>query len=64
MSPLDDIKALHDVLNVITAIQDGPLRVSISAPVHIVVQAQNGKVLLDTTLQINWQEPQSAPSQP
>jgi len=53
MSILVDIKAALDILKDAEAIESGPVAVSVSGPIRIVLTAANGKVMLDTTVQVN-----------
>jgi len=57
-----EIKAAEHILSDILEIESGPVSISVSGPLRILIVASNGKQILDTTLQINI--PAGAPPKP
>lgn len=62
MKIVADLSALRKFLEEAEAVEVGPVTVEVSAPVHLVITA-GGKVLLDTTLNVNV-PPYDLPSYP
>lgn len=56
MKILADLSALKKILDDVSAIASGPVKIEISAPVKLTITAADGTVILDTTLQIDMPE--------
>lgn len=57
MGILADLKAIGGVLSDLEAIESGPVTINVSGPIRIIVVAHNGKLILDTTIEINTNVP-------
>ena len=53
MSIFADLRELISVLQDVDSLEKGPVQIDISAPVKITITAADGKVILDTTVNIN-----------
>ncbi|MGA2611249.1 MAG: hypothetical protein ABSH01_27705 [Terriglobia bacterium] len=64
MSIKADLSAIGTILADVEAITSGPVTVEISGPIRIVVTAANGKLILDTVVQVNEIQIPKAPASP